>query len=96
MGGKKSALYKEFVSTCGKIFNILRRNADLFITLFHMMLLTGIPELTQEKDINWLRKTLHLDLTEAEASKKFEKLIDAAQSSRVTVLNHVAHNLAKK
>jgi hypothetical protein len=75
---------------------VLRRNADLFITLFHMMLLTGIPELTHEKDINWLRKALHLDLTEGEATKKFEKLIDVAQNSKMTVLNHAIHNMAKK
>jgi phosphatidylinositol-4,5-bisphosphate 3-kinase len=66
MGGKKSANYREFVSLCCRIFNILRRNADLFITLFHLMLLTGIPELQREKDIEYLRTALHLHLSEVE------------------------------
>lgn len=96
MGGKKSANYREFVSLCCKIFNILRRNADLFITLFHLMLLTGIPELQKEKDIEYLRTALHLHLSEAEASKKFEELIDKALGSKMTNVNHFVHNLAKK
>ncbi len=96
MGGKKSALYREFVVLCGRIFNILRRNSDLFVTLFHMMLLTGIPELQHEKDIKYLVTALHLNLTEAEATKKFEKLIEEAQNSKMTLINHVIHNAAKR
>lgn len=92
MGSKKSVMYQEFVTLCCRIFNVLRRNADLFITLFHMMTLTGIPELRSEADIKYLRSALHLEMTEVEAARKFTKLIDEAYNSKATTLNHWIHS----
>ena len=96
MGGKKSALFREFVTTCCRIFLILRRHSELFLTLFSMCVGMGIPELTKDTDIYWLRTALHLHLSEQDAAKKFEKLIDVALASKMTGINHFVHNLAKR
>lgn len=45
LGGKNSDMFDRFVDVCCRAYNVLRRNADLLITLFVLMLSTGIPEL---------------------------------------------------
>lgn len=37
---------------------ILRQHGNLIISLFAMMISTGLPELSSEKDLNYLRETL--------------------------------------
>jgi phosphatidylinositol-4,5-bisphosphate 3-kinase len=37
---------------------ILRQHGSLIISLFAMMISTGLPELSSEKDLNYLRDTL--------------------------------------
>lgn len=37
---------------------ILRKHGNLFLSLFAMMISTGLPELSSEKDLAYLRETL--------------------------------------
>lgn len=37
---------------------ILRRHGTLILSLFAMMISTGLPELSSDKDLNYLRETL--------------------------------------
>lgn len=37
---------------------ILREHGCLILSLFAMMISTGLPELSSEKDLNYLRETL--------------------------------------
>lgn len=92
-GSRKAALFREFVDLCGRLFNVLRREVDLFVTLFQMMVMTGIPELRDERDIEWLTRCLRLDLSDNEAAKLFEKLIDESLASRTTLFNHAVHSM---
>lgn len=39
-------------------FKILRKHGHLFLSLFSMMISTGLPELSSEKDLQYLRETL--------------------------------------
>jgi len=39
-------------------FLILRKHGCLILSLFSMMISTGLPELSSEKDLNYLRETL--------------------------------------
>ena len=41
-----------------KAFLILRRHGSFIISLFAMMISTGLPELSCEKDLNYLRETM--------------------------------------
>uniref|UniRef100_T1J0V3 Phosphatidylinositol-4,5-bisphosphate 3-kinase n=1 Tax=Strigamia maritima TaxID=126957 RepID=T1J0V3_STRMM len=69
---KKSKEFQAFQELCGKAYITLRRHANLLITLFTMMLMTGIPELQSIDDIGYLRKTLAVDKMEEEALQCFQ------------------------
>ncbi|MEQ2170292.1 hypothetical protein GOODEAATRI_034005, partial [Goodea atripinnis] len=57
--------------TCCQAYLSLRSHSRLLITLFSLMLLTGIPELSAEEDIHYLREALQEDQNEAEAKEHF-------------------------
>lgn len=50
--------FKTFKQLCETAFLLLRRNGCLILSLFSMMISTGLPELSSEKDLNYLRETL--------------------------------------
>lgn len=57
--GQKNALeFKMFQEYCEKAFMILRKHGNLILSLCAMMISTGLPELTSERDLNYLRETL--------------------------------------
>jgi len=93
MGGRDSPQFKRFVDISCKAYNTLRKHANMFINLFAMMLATGIPELESESDINYLRKTFEVDLTDEEAAEKFTQLIYKSLDTKATQVNDYIHNL---
>lgn len=54
MGGKDSIEYANFVETCCKAYNFIRKNSAMFLTMFSLMVSTGMPELQSVKDIGLL------------------------------------------
>ncbi|XP_055949386.1 phosphatidylinositol 4,5-bisphosphate 3-kinase catalytic subunit beta isoform-like [Argiope bruennichi] len=93
---QRSQEFSRFQQYCEQAFMILRRRGPLVISLFAMMLSTGIPELNSEKDLDYLRETLVLDMSEQEALKHFRaKFDEAIKNSWKTSINWMAHNLAK-
>ncbi len=48
--------FDSFMELCGKAYLCLRSHANVFITLFTMMLSCGIPELQSLDDIGYIRK----------------------------------------
>ena len=55
------------------------------------MLSTGIPELQEASDIDYLRGALCLKYDEGKASKHFQRLIKQAQNTRTTQFNDAIH-----
>ncbi|RZF40704.1 hypothetical protein LSTR_LSTR007995 [Laodelphax striatellus] len=94
---KKEALeFKSFQSLCERAFLILRQHGCLILSLFAMMISTGLPELSSEKDLNYLRETLVLDLSKESALIHFQSKFDEALcNSWKTSLNWASHNMAK-
>jgi phosphatidylinositol kinase/protein kinase (PI-3 family) len=84
MGGKDSETFKKFVELSCRAFNILRKNASTFISLFAMMLSTGIPELKTYDDIQYLRRAFCLDLPDDQATELFKKLIYESLNTKAT------------
>ena len=72
---EKSPAYIKFVDLCAKAFNVLRKNARVLIVLFQLMIPAGIPELSSDDDIGYLRDKLALDLDDAAAAKQIKKEI---------------------
>lgn len=69
---KKSKAFQDFQELCGKAYLALRKHSHLFITLFSMMLSTGITELQGMEDISYLRKTLQVDVGDEQALAHFQ------------------------
>ncbi|KAH0785656.1 Phosphatidylinositol 3- and 4-kinase family protein [Histomonas meleagridis] len=83
-----------FEQDCGRALNILRKNSNLIITLFLLMIGTGIPELRKPKDIVYMKNMLMLDKTDEEAALEFNKKIKQSLESTRTKLNNWIHNIA--
>ncbi|RXM30673.1 Phosphatidylinositol 4,5-bisphosphate 3-kinase catalytic subunit beta isoform [Acipenser ruthenus] len=85
-----------FRQYCEEAYLILRKNGNLFITLFALMLTAGLPELTSVKDIQYLKDSLALGKTDEDALKQFrQKFDEALRESWTTKVNWMAHNVAK-
>jgi len=82
LGGKGTPMYQLFEEKCCACYNIIRKNADLFISLFSMMLSTGLEELTSVENIMFLRDQLSLDLKDEAASAHFKQLVEVSLSTK--------------
>ena len=73
-----------FQQLCLRAYMTLRKQADLIINLFTMMLSCGIPELQSLDDIGYIRKTLAVEKTEEEAFEYFSEQFAAAYKGQWT------------
>jgi len=94
LGGKGTAMYKLFEETCSAAYNIVRKNAILFINLFSMMLSIGLSELQSVDNIVFLRDQLSLDLTDDRAAQRFKELIEESLTTKTTQFMDMVHILA--
>lgn len=95
-GDKKPAQFEIFQNYCEQAFMALRRRGHLIISLFSLMLASGISEISSSEDLQYLSDALVLQMTEEEALKHFRfKFLEAKKNSWKTSLNWAAHNLAK-
>eukprot|EP00761_Pharyngomonas_kirbyi_P004779 gb/GECH01004784.1/.p1 GENE.gb/GECH01004784.1/~~gb/GECH01004784.1/.p1 ORF type:complete len:1016 (+),score=219.63 gb/GECH01004784.1/:1-3048(+) len=96
MGGEKAEPFKKFSDLSGKAFNITRQYGRLLMSLFQLMVWTGIPELKSSRDILWLRKCLILEASDEEAYNEFHRLIKKSLNTRRTLMNDAAHLMMHK
>ncbi|KAL4714084.1 hypothetical protein ACJJTC_008438 [Scirpophaga incertulas] len=88
--------FKIFREYCEKAFKILRDHGHLILSLFSMMISTGLRELSSEKDLQYLRETLVMDLSEEKAMEHFRsKFSEAVKHSWFTTVNWAIHNIDK-
>lgn len=88
--------FERFQETCEKAYLILRSKAHLLVSLFMMMLSSGIPQLTCPKDVDYLKETLVPHLSEADAREHFRgKFKEALRNSWTTSINFWFHMMAK-
>lgn len=91
---KKSEEFIRFQELCGQAYLKLRRHANLLITLFTMMLPTGITELQSINDVGYLRQTLAVEKTEEEALAYFQSMFyDAYGGAWTTKLDWFFHGI---
>jgi hypothetical protein len=72
---------------------VLRRHGHLLITLFYLMMASGLPELTEVKDLGWLQDKLMLHATDAEAAEHFRKQLKVSLNTKATLFNDAVHLL---
>ncbi|XP_030370722.1 phosphatidylinositol 4,5-bisphosphate 3-kinase catalytic subunit delta isoform [Scaptodrosophila lebanonensis] len=93
---RDSKNFTHFQKLCEEAFLVLRKHGCLILSLFSMMISTGLPELSSEKDLDYLRETLVLDYTEEKAREHFTaKFSEALANSWKTSLNWASHNFSK-
>ncbi|XP_077560079.1 phosphatidylinositol 4-phosphate 3-kinase C2 domain-containing subunit alpha-like [Haemaphysalis longicornis] len=93
-GEKPSKKFQVFIDLCCEAFNIVRRNSNIFITLFELMVTSGVPGVTADA-VNFVQKSLLLGSSEGEATAHFTRLIEESLRSRFTQLNFFIHNIAQ-
>ncbi|XP_022710072.1 phosphatidylinositol 4-phosphate 3-kinase C2 domain-containing subunit alpha-like isoform X2 [Varroa jacobsoni] len=93
-GDKPSKKFQIFVEKCCEAFNILRASSNVLITLFGLMVSSGIPGLNEDA-VQFVQKALMLGKSHAEASVAFTQLVREASSSMSTQMNFFIHNIAQ-
>ena len=79
---------------CIDAFTTLRSKGNLFITVFAMLLSTGIPELEHPNDLDYLRDSLAMSKDESDAIRHFEVAFKEANANKFsTTINFFFHNL---
>ncbi|XP_064480154.1 phosphatidylinositol 4-phosphate 3-kinase C2 domain-containing subunit alpha-like [Ornithodoros turicata] len=93
-GEKPTKRFQTFIDLCCRAFNIVRQNSNIFVTLFQLMVASGIPGVTSDA-VNFIQKSLLLGSSEIEATAHFTRLIEESLSSRFTQFNFFVHNIAQ-
>ncbi|KAF6776665.1 hypothetical protein AHF37_03893 [Paragonimus kellicotti] len=91
-GGSRNKHFQEFTQLCGRAYLLLRKHANLLLTLFAMMLPSGLPELTSVCDLEYVRKTLAVELSEEQALAYFHgKFNEAYYGAWTTKIDWFGH-----
>ncbi|KAF8515401.1 atypical/PIKK/PI3K protein kinase [Hysterangium stoloniferum] len=93
MGGAGSIHYTRFKHYCFTAFTILRKSANLILNLVALMVDANIPDIKHRDVHEQLQDKFRLDLTEEEAIKHFETLLN--ETSYFTVVFDRIHDLAQ-
>ncbi|CAL6001396.1 5-bisphosphate_3-kinase catalytic subunit alpha/beta/delta [Hexamita inflata] len=89
-------MYQRFVDISGKAYNLIREKGNLLIVMIKMLVATGIEELSSLENMEWLDKTLQMDLSTEEADKFFKEKINEAVGTLMTQINNFCHIVAHK
>ncbi|EJU04865.1 atypical/PIKK/PI3K protein kinase [Dacryopinax primogenitus] len=93
MGGATSKHYNRFKSLCYTAFTILRKNANLILNLATLMIDARITDINQHSVHEQLQEKFLLQMTEEEAIKAFETLLN--ETSYFTVVFDRIHDIAQ-
>jgi len=95
MGGKESEYFNKFIDYCTASFLIIRRNANLVINPFSLMLdanISGI-EFKKETAVNTILERFQLQLSEEDACKEIIRIIHASINAKMPVIFDFMHNV---
>lgn len=93
---RKSSNFDTFRNLCGEAYLSLRRHSNLLITLFTMMLRTGIPELRTLDDISYLKTSLQVGVSEERALEFFQaQFFEAYCGAWATKVDWFFHNIKR-
>lgn len=97
MGGAQSEEMKRFRSHCYNSFLILRKNANLILNLFALMVDSDVSDiaLDPDKTVVKVQEKFRLDLNEEEAVQYFQELIDDSISALFAQFVEKVHSWAQ-
>ncbi|XP_041367790.1 phosphatidylinositol 4-phosphate 3-kinase C2 domain-containing subunit alpha-like [Gigantopelta aegis] len=93
-GGKRADHFQHFIDLCCQGFNVLRKHADLFYSLFFLMSRSGIPGVS-EQAAQYVRGALLPGHSDSQAAAMFTRMIEDSLKSVFTQFNFFLHNLAQ-
>lgn len=93
-GVQPTKRFQNFIDLCCQAFNIIRKNRNIFLNLFSLMVSSGIPGVTIDA-VGYVQKALLPGLSEAEATSHFTRMIEGSLKSWTTQFNFFMHNLAQ-
>ncbi len=95
MGGSASPHYAAFKSYCFTAYTTLRKSSNLILNLFALMVDANIPDIRMEPDkAVWkVRERFHLELSEEEAMRGFEALMEDSVGSIFPVVIDTIHSM---
>lgn len=93
MGGPRSDHFKVFTELCFTAFFHLRRSANLILNLFSLMVDANVPDIVLEPDktVKKVQDKFLLNLTDEEAVKELQGLIDASVYSLMPTIVEKFH-----
>ncbi|KAI0229642.1 Phosphatidylinositol 4,5-bisphosphate 3-kinase catalytic subunit beta [Lamellibrachia satsuma] len=88
-----SKAFERFEECCQRAYLALRHQSNFLITLFMMMMNTGIPELSSIQDIEYLKNALLVDQSEEQALAHFKaKFKEALKNAWTLMVNNTFHH----
>ena len=96
-GGEKSEHYQEFKKECYTAFLSLRRYANLILNLFSLMVDASVPDIALEPDktVKKVEDKFQLDLSDEEAVKYMETVIELSAQAFFAPIAERIHKLAQ-
>jgi phosphatidylinositol 3-kinase len=97
MGGSNSEHYRQFKQYCFLAYSALRKNCNLILNLFSLMVNANIPDIKLEPDKAALKvkERFHLELSEEEAIRHLERIMDDNLNALVPVVIDKLHELVQ-
>ncbi|KAK4185098.1 kinase-like domain-containing protein [Podospora australis] len=97
MGGSNSEHYRQFKQYCFLAFSALRKNSNLILNLFSLMVDANIPDIKLEPDkaVLKVKERFHLELSEEDSIRTMERIMDDNLNALVPVVIDKLHELVQ-
>ncbi|RBQ69837.1 hypothetical protein VDGD_01875 [Verticillium dahliae] len=97
MGGVSSDQFKQFKQYCFLAYAALRKSSNLILNLFSLMVDANIPDIRFEPDkaVLKVRERFHLELSEEEAIRYFDRVIEDTLGAIAPVVIDKLHELVQ-
>lgn len=97
MGGSQSEHYRQFKQYCFLAYSALRKNSNLILNLFSLMVDANIPDIKLEPDkaVLKVKERFALELNEEDAIRHLERIIDDNLNALVPVVIDKLHELVQ-
>ncbi|KAI9758755.1 MAG: nuclear protein [Chaenotheca gracillima] len=95
MGGSNSPYYSSFKQYCFTAYTTLRKSSNLILNLFSLMVDANIPDIRMEPDkaVLKVKERFHLEMSEEEAIRHFEALINDSVNAIFPVVIDRLHGM---
>ncbi|KAH8594046.1 kinase-like domain-containing protein [Bisporella sp. PMI_857] len=97
MGGFESEGYRQFKQYCYTTYTTLRKSSNLILNLFSLMVDANIPDIKLEPDkvVLKVKERFYLELSEEDAIRHFERLIEDSTNAIFPLVIDKVHGLVQ-